>query len=485
MHSLEELRKKSKISVMKSFSSFFLSLGLVLPLFFSATSFSQAEAITTQEVLILLKSDSSTSILPRRNNFPEVLTFLKSRTQTAFEAFQKKLQSNSRLSSELVMHEYHWINHSLFATVTPKALRQISLWPEVEEIDVYRKLTPPESMVREVSAPSYPYSFKAMRLDRMIEEHPELTGKGVVLGSVDTGVDGMHPDLQGKIIRFLVGKTRKESAAVDTSGHGTATVGVMVGGSRQGPFYGVAPDAKMIATSAVEDLPTLLYALEWMLEAHPRAVNNSWSAPPGTPGSVFYKIIEAFDAAGILFISSAGNQGTKPRSITVPHEHPFSFSVGATDEKNDRWSYSSQGPATYQGHDVRKPEIMAPGDEIWCPLPYHRYGAESGTSFAAPQVTGAVALILQAAPELTPEQVRKLLILTAKQFSGTDQGQWSGEFGYGMLDIEAAVKQAFNIHQHLNASFSHFTDFLMKAPDDQTTQLILKSDLSPNWNPDL
>ena len=415
-----------------------------------------------------------------------MLGFLKSTTQNDLTLFQQKI-NHSRLARLIVVHHSYWINHSVFASVTPRALQELSAWPEVKSI--YRNQTihfPSVSFKETVSAPvAYPYWFKAIGMDRVVQAYPELTGKGVVLGSVDTGVDGTHRDLQGKVIRFLKGKTRTETAPVDDSGHDTATVGLMVGGSRQGPYYGVAPDAKVIAASGMDDIDTLFYSLEWMLEAHPRAVNNSWSAPTQTPGSVFYKIIEAYDAAGVFFVASAGNAGNKPHSITMPHEHPLVFSAGAIDEKGGRWSYSSQGPATYLGQEVNKPEVMAPGDEIQVTIPYRVYGAMSGTSFAAPQVTGATALVLQAVPELTPAQLRKLFITTTHQVSGTPQGDWNGQFGYGVIDVEAAIKQALNIRAKLEGTFMNFfSGFSIQSPEDTLSELILEPDLSPYWDPD-
>ncbi|MGC5410647.1 S8 family serine peptidase, partial [Streptomyces sp. DT225] len=200
-------------------------------------------------------------------------------------------------------------------------------------------------------------------------------------------------------------------APCDNNGHGTHTMGTMVG--KNG--VGVAPNAKWIAAKGCEsDLCTdssLLAAGQWILaptdangqnprpDLAPNIVNNSWgNKDTSTP---FYEdILAAWNAAGIFEAFAAGNDGD---GVTCSTTHPpgsqaSSYGVGAYDSTGKIASFSGFGPSPTDGSE--KPNISAPGVQIPSTWPGNAYNTIYGTSMATPHVAGAVALLWSAAPSL-------------------------------------------------------------------------------------
>ncbi len=246
-----------------------------------------------------------------------------------------------------------------------------------------------------------------------------VTGRGVLIGSLDSGVDPSHPALRGRLAGFrdFVNSRRD---AYDDNGHGTHTLGTAAGAGG----IGVAPEAgflvaKVLDSRGVGDTADVLRAMDFMLDPDgdprtddaPVAVNNSWGGLGTAP--YFQDAVANWLAAGITPVFAIGNHGPGNASTAFPGNYPHVLGVGALDRDDQVSRFSSRGPAQYQGRSVAKPDLVAPGADIVSALPGSRYGSFDGTSAAAPHITGAVALLKQAQPWLGADELRAVLLDSA------------------------------------------------------------------------
>ncbi|WP_392962285.1 S8 family serine peptidase [Streptomyces sp. LN245] len=295
-------------------------------------------------------------------------------------------------------------------------------------------------------------------------------GEGIVIANVDSGVQYNHPDLvaqyrgnngDGSFTHDYnwydpTGQCGTGGVPCDNNGHGTHTMGTMVG--KNG--IGVAPNAKWIAAKGCESSScsdaSLLAAGQWILaptdhngqnprpDLAPNIVNNSW----GGGDTTFYQdIVEAWNAAGIFEAFAAGNDGDGKTCSTAhaPGSQAPSYGVGAYDSTGTIASFSGFGPSLVDGS--MKPNISAPGVNVRSTWPGSSYNSISGTSMATPHVAGAVALLWSAAPSLIGkiDETRALLDEGARDVDDTHCGGTAGMnnvWGEGKLDILASVDLA-------------------------------------------
>ncbi|WP_432179587.1 S8 family serine peptidase [Streptomyces sp. NBC_00063] len=310
-----------------------------------------------------------------------------------------------------------------------------------------------------------------VKADQVWDQY-ENRGEGIVIANVDTGAQYNHPDLVGNYRGnngdgtftndYNFYDTTGEcttSAPCDKNGHGTHTMGTMVG--KNG--IGVAPNAKWMAAKACDAVgqcleDNLLAAGQWILaptdhngqnprpDLAPNIVNNSWGQKDST--TPFYEdIIDAWNAAGIFEAFAAGNDGD---GVTCSTAHPpgaqvATYAVGAYDAAGKIASFSGFGPSPVDGS--AKPNITAPGKNITSTWINSSYMSEQGTSMATPHVAGAVALLWSAAPSLIGNiaETRKLLDEGARDVDDTHCGGTAGAnnvWGEGKLDILSSVDKA-------------------------------------------
>ena len=337
------------------------------------------------------------------------------------------------------------------------------------------------------AAPTEPqWNLTNIRADRVWQDFG-ARGQGIVIGQSDSGVQWNHPELRdgyrganGDHNYNWFDPWTGTTAPVDGGGHGTHTLGSVLGNS-----VGVAPDATWFACANLQrniGNPALyLDCMQFMLAPHPfggdplrdgdplrsaNVLNNSWGCPQEFEGCDPVSLQAAVDnltAAGIFVVASAGNEGPACNTVAAPIAiYENAFSVGAIDANNDLASFSSVGPVTVDGSGRIKPDIVAPGVDVYSSLPGNGYGGNSGTSMAGPHVAGVVALIWSANPALIGDiaRTRQLLQDTAAPFTGEiadSLGSTSGDAclvqlglgprpnpiaGYGIVDAYAAVKAA-------------------------------------------
>jgi serine protease AprX len=335
-----------------------------------------------------------------------------------------------------------WVFNGFSVTATSAAIDALARNPDVlsitpDDIAIAPASSAPEPNISLVNAPalwSQGYS-----------------GQGVVVANLDSGVDVTHPDLAA---RWRGGSNSwfdpygQHAMPVDLSGHGTWTMGIMVGGDAGGTALGVAPGARWIAVRIYNDrgrsTSTAIHqGFQWLLDPDgdpntadaPQVVNNSWTyANPGCYLD-FEPDLQALRAAGILPVFAAGNGGPGSNTSYSPANNPAAFAVGATNNNDQIYTYSSRGPTTCGGSSGPFPELVAPGVNILSTDLYGGYSTNTGTSLAAPHVAGGLALLLSAYPDLGAADQESALIHSAVELgaSGPDD-----VYGYGRLDLLAA-----------------------------------------------
>lgn len=296
-----------------------------------------------------------------------------------------------------------------------------------------------------------------------------LTGKGIKIAIIDTGVDYTHPDFLGCTTSgFLAGSCNKfaggydfinnDNDPIDDMGHGTHVAATAAG---NGVLKGVAPDASIIAYKVLDaggsgSGDTVISGIERAVDPdnngdfsdHADIISMSLGGS-GNPDDPLSKSIDNAVSKGVVAVIAAGNSGPSEQTISSPGTARKAITVGATDKQDFIASFSSRGLVVWQDENgitqyLMKPDVLAPGVDI-CAAEYDSAWSDrkclddkhisiSGTSMATPHVAGAVALIKQAHPDWTPEEIKAALKGTAK-----DLGYSSIEQGAGRIDALVAV----------------------------------------------
>ncbi len=275
-------------------------------------------------------------------------------------------------------------------------------------------------------------------------------GKGVKVAVLDTGVDAGHPDLAGKI-----GETRSfvpDQAVQDGHGHGTHVASTIVGSgaASDGRRKGVAPGAELLVGKVLNNAGKgqdswIIAGMEWAAHSGAKIVSMSLGGDASGPSDVLSETVDELSAStGTLFVIAAGNSGPSEQTVGTPGIADSALTVGAVDKSDKLASFSSRGPRI--GDYAVKPEITAPGAAITAaraagttmgtPVDDY-YTTSSGTSMATPHVAGAAALVAQAHPDWTGQQIKQALATTAK----TNTVNSVFEQGDGRVDAVRAVNQ--------------------------------------------
>jgi subtilisin family serine protease/plastocyanin len=278
------------------------------------------------------------------------------------------------------------------------------------------------------------------------------TGAGVTVAVLDTGVDATHPDLDDVTVgsRDFTGT----GSTADGFGHGThvASIALGSGDASDGVNRGVASGADLLVGKVLDDdgygeMSWVIDGMEWAATEGADIVNlslgESGNYSDGTdPASLAVNALSADH--GTLFVISAGNEGEFGNgTVTSPGSADAALTVGAVDDSDEVTWYSSRGPRG--GDNGLKPDVTAPGDAIVAARAagtamdtvvdeYHVLG--SGTSMAAPHVAGAAAVLKQARPDLTGQELKSILMGSAQHTSGT---VW--DEGAGRIYLPTALEQ--------------------------------------------
>lgn len=300
--------------------------------------------------------------------------------------------------------------------------------------------------------------------DKVWEEY-QITGKGVTVGIIDTGVNYKLPAIKNNYKGYdeTSGKFDKsyykdfvdglpEPMADHVNDHGTHVAGTIIGAEGENlNRIGVAPGAKFISARAINDqggeTSNLLAAAEWMLEQKPDVINNSWGGD-SDDNRWFYDIAEAWKEAGIVGVFAAGNQSGREGvpglgTVANPGNMLNVLTVGAVDINKKLGTFSKKGPSAFDDtKKIIKPELVAPGVQVRSLDATGNYVSWNGTSMATPHVVGVIALLREADPNLSVEEIISLLESTAEPLSDAQyKGSPNMAYGYGLVNAYDAISK--------------------------------------------
>lgn len=381
------------------------------------------------------------------------------------------------------------------ATIGKEMFGSLEQLPGVSRITQDYKITAPKMKIEaeddDESESIFNWGIEDLGIKKLWDKG--LTGKGIRIGLLDTGVDAEHPALKGKVEKFVMFEldgTKVETKPFDNIGHGTHCAGIIAGSDpkkKNGP--GVAPDAKLIVGSVLPNgsgmFAQVLGGMEWILD--PDGNPKTDDAPDivsmslgGIPDAEMTVVADAFQRQGVCLVASIGNDG--PGVVGSPGSIPSVYSVGSYTQDR-KIAYSSCGAVVdwemdpYHDITVIKPDIAAPGVGIYSCFPGGEYVKMSGTSMACPHVAGCAALLLQAKPELSSTDVGYVLSKTADDL-GTKG--WDTRWGNGAVNINKAIDYIPKLSQ-INLNISGKTDLPVVA---NINGRIVRTDRSTKFHTD-
>jgi Subtilase family len=259
------------------------------------------------------------------------------------------------------------------------------------------------------------------------EAHQMVRGANVSIAVIDSAIDVTHPDLLGAVSEQFRATEPPEPAQA----HGTAMAGAIA--ARQ-KLLGIAPAARLFAVQAFSDTGTasqsntfnILRGLDWSIGREARIINMSFAGPPDPSLERALKL--AYDK-GIVLVAAGGNAGPTSPPL-FPGANPLVIAVTATDVEDKLFTNANRGKYI---------SVAAPGVDILVAAPDSNYQFISGTSVAAAEVSGVVALLLERNPKLKPADVRRILTASAKRLGSGDRDD---NFGYGLIDPLKALQLA-------------------------------------------
>ncbi|MEQ8834228.1 MAG: S8 family serine peptidase [Miltoncostaeaceae bacterium] len=398
------------------------------------------------------------------------------RNQVDGESFEDRpgalvhaLRTRARLTQGSVTAEIgadvqsFWLVNAFAFDGTPAEIREVADDPRVAEVDLDRQVRVDDAMVDQAPYPNAPegnWGLAAINAPAAWSAFG-ARGQGVRVGNIDTGINAAHPALAGKLAawRDLIGG---QPVPYDDNGHGTHTAGTIAGGDAGGGAIGVAPDAHLVIAKGMDANGSgpgsaLLAAAEWMTDPDgnpatadfPTVVNNSWSSSHAND-TWFRSMIARWRELGIVPVFSAGNTGPGPQTVGSPASYPEVIAVGALDRQSASATFSARGPVLWSDADgggpaagtvITKPDVSAPGVAVVSSVG-NGYLAYSGTSMAAPQVAGTVALMRQVNPGLSVDQIADILRVSAVDIGAPGPDQ---DTGHGRVDAYRAVALASGV----------------------------------------
>lgn len=355
-------------------------------------------------------------------------------------------------------YEKFWFINSARLVMRVDTAEELSKLPSVAEVVPDEKVFISSGVIDEGG---YSPDLKDLGVD--ILHKLGLTGKGVSVGVIDTGLVD-HNEFKGKVVQYMDFSPSPSKKFVDTLGHGSHVSGLIVGGNYSGLQIGMVPDAKLVVAKVIEPISAegskqiiqarletfasrVLSAMQWMIDPDgnaktndfPQIINNSWGFPTAAPRSrnFFENALSRWRELGIIPVFAAGNEGADGiNTIAYPANSTQVITIGATRD-GVRAPFSSIG-----SNQLKKPDFMTPGYRLfsikktWSGV---NYGRLSGTSMAAPLISGLIAMLKQIDPFIEFSEIYRIF-----QNNSEDMGEqgWDFETGWGQVNFIEAVKEA-------------------------------------------
>lgn len=372
-----------------------------------------------------------------------------------------QLLEQGRVRGDVERYRAHWVANLFTVSATPSFLVALSERFDVGVIYDDAAVYLIQSAGPEPEVSGVEWNLRRINADSLW--YQGATGQGRLVCNLDTGVDGTHPSFSARWRGNDPGVTPQEAwfdpyngttFPVDDGGHGTLTMGLITGADHTtGDTVGVAFGAKWIAANVFEGSETrssaFLAAFEWTIDPDgdpttlddvPDVVSNSWGSSDPSCFQEYWRVIDANEVAGVACVFAAGNSGPGDYSVVSPASRVTTptnaFAVGAVNSSDQIASFSGRGPSLCDSTSI-KPEVVAPGVSVRCPIPGGGYTFASGTSISTPLVGGGIALLRQVAPNATVDDLKEALLLTAVDLGPAGE---DNDYGMGQIDLAAAAR---------------------------------------------
>ena len=460
----------------------------------------EVAAIGSADVLLVLANQTTPMLAPLRPD-----TDYRARRRALVSALRERADADQAdvrawLDAQGIAHRDFWIANLIQARIPASALAGLAARKDIARIDpnplIANALPQPLPTTTAPLATGIAWGVSKIHAPQVWAFGD--TGQGVVIGGEDTGYQWDHPALKTHYrgwngtsanhnynwhdaihdSPYSAPCVNNSPTPCDGMGHGTHTMGTMIGDDGAGNQIGVAPGAEWIGCRNMDKNGTgtparYIECMQWMLaptdlsgsnpnpDLAPDIVSNSWYCAVSegcTIGNEIETAVSNLAAAGIFYAAAAGNNGSSG-CVSIagpPATYDASFVVGATGSTDALAGFSSRGPVT--GNAKIRPDIVAPGVNIYSSIPTNGYTTMQGTSMATPHVAGAAALLMSAFPALKgkPTEVASLLRETAIQAGVTDPVPetcggiastiWPNyALGYGRVDALAAYNDVIFI----------------------------------------
>lgn len=429
--------------------------------------------LAEQADLAGLDADIVRAGLDRAQRAPVVIDALRSLASRSQVDLADALE-NWRATGAVERYRPFWLVNAFAISASPGVIEALAARADVGRLYLDGRLELDEPVDQGPAPQRIPGQaedgLKAVRANALWDLG--YTGAGVLVMNIDTGVDATHPAIADRWYGLEGGPVSEAwfdpagagcatPCDYDDPGHGTHTMGVMVGlEAATADTIGVAFGAQWIAAATIDvawpeaHTSYSLAAFEWAVDPSPGSsqrppadvINCSWwdpDLPEGDdcgPNGTYWAAIDAFEATGGAVVFSAGNGGPYASSITPPKNRAATpVNILATGNINPHdpsfpiMYSSSRGPSDCD-EAVIKPEIVAPGGGIRSCIPGN-YWSMTGTSQASPHVCGVIALLMEAFPWATGTQIKLALIATARDLGASGE---DNTYGHGLIDAEAA-----------------------------------------------
>jgi subtilisin family serine protease len=434
-----------------------------------------------EKVFVIMKSQAA---LSSEKSIPDAME----RRKAVYVGLVKNAEDSQKdirawLDGQHVTYRPYYLVNALELDAGPVLRKQIEARSDVDRVldsPILRPLKNPVPVARGelTQLDETPWGIQSIEADKV---HDELgvAGEGVVIGQSDSGVQGDHPEIAAQYRGKFDGTDDYNwfdpwygsTKPVDIGGHGTHTMGTMVG-----ERTGVAPKAEWIGcVNLARNLGNPGYYLDcmqFMLAPFPQngdpfkdgkpekganVLNNSWGCPTveGCDAGTYLPAVSALKTAGVFVVASAGNTGYGGCSTV---QDPLAiygdvYTVGAINAQGNLAGFSSLGPVDVDGSHRIKPDIVAPGEDVISSYPNSTYYSAGGTSMAGPHVVGVVALMWSANPKLIGDidKTREILNETADTYTGEvpecvkNTGIPNNASGYGNVNAYKAVQKSLEI----------------------------------------
>lgn len=475
------------------------------------------------DINIVLKSQMSSEYLSSLNYKGDskevrreiVVNELKKFSEESQKDVLEFLQAEAK-NNNVIDINAHWLVNSINCKATRDVIYQLASHPDIEIIGCDEEIVAQEEQFEAASATRGENPTLAQHITHIkAEEAWKLgyTGKGIIVAIIDSGVNYNHVDLKDHLwydgnnsypgYNFLSPGT----APTDNKGHGTHCTGVVGGDGTSGKVTGVAPDATLMCLKVNDNstsLSTLVEAVEYAVDKGADVISiskNGWT--DNSSRETFRNLFNNTLSANIITVVSAGNYRANlssnmpvpgnvmaPADCPPPYLHPDQTLIGGTSGvmcigsvgyDNVVASFSSQGPVTWEGTSYNdypynsgakmgliRPDLVAPGEDIISLNNTSNNGfvTTDGTSISTPIVAGAIALMLEKNPDLTPAEICRILENTATKLTTKK----SNDYGSGCIDVLKAVQYTEFNTNNANVNLYSF-DKTIKAKQNTTFSL--------------